>query len=287
MKARSVTDYDWAMYIDASGDDGFAFERGSSTTYTVNSFICETSEIEHNIAILNQIKDLLKCPHNLEMKSTTIIKSKKRDQVCDLLSELHGALFQFVIFKEMLDPSSFSTEELDKHIFSTLAHGFTIGMAASFHEHFQKSLCIIVDNMKAVEVLGTKEMVKRALQNVDYMIKFCDSKSAEHPLLQISDYFAGLTNRACMDHEKAISKNPSINRCSPCNISRNLCRSKPGSLQTPLFFDIQRYVNLYVIWSDKDSSTIMGNGLRMFPDSFTKRYRFFDCVLRRKMSRYK
>ena len=102
MSKRAVTDHDWAMYIDASGDDGFAFDRGSSITYTVSSFLCETSEIEYNKGVLNRVKDLLQCPHNLEMKSTTIIKSKKRDQVCDLLSELHGALFQFVVFKILI-----------------------------------------------------------------------------------------------------------------------------------------------------------------------------------------
>ena len=37
----------------------------------------------------------------------------------------------------------------------------------------------------------------------------------------------------------------------------------------------------YVIFTDKDENSIMGNGLRMFPPEYDRRYRFFDCVLSR------
>lgn len=279
MKAKTVTDYDWAMYIDASGDDGFAFDRGSSITYTVNSFLCETCDIEYNKEILNRIKDIMQCAHKNEIKSSTIIKSKKRSQICDLLSELRGALFQFVLFKKTFDPSEITAEQKAKHVFSTLAHSITIGMAASFHKHYHKSICIIIDNMKKEEILGTVDMVKKQLSDVEYDILFADSKNTDHQLLQVSDYFAGLTNKACIEHEKSIIDNPTINRCPPCDMYRNLCRNNPQSIQTPLFYDIQRYVNLFILMSNKDNRTIMGNGIQMFPIYYTKRYRFFDCVL--------
>lgn len=276
---HDVHDYDWAMYVDASGDDGFSFDHGSSPTYTVNSFMCETNHISYNQDILRKVKSIARCAPQNEMKSSTIIKSKKRGEICDTLSLVKGMIFQFVIFKQCIDPSSFSKEEIEKHFFSTIAHGFTIGMAASFHYHFNKSVCIVVDNMKAEEILGTKEIVEKNLKDVKHAIIFADSKSTTHSLLQVSDYFAGLTNKACAIHEEKITANPSINRCSACGISRALCRRNPRSIQTPLFYDIQRYVNLFSIWSDKESDMVMGNGIRMAPENFDRRYRFFDCVL--------
>ena len=282
MSKKCVQDYDWAMYIDASGDDGFAFDRKSSYTYTVNSFMCETNKIEHNKQILSKVKAIVRCKPTDEIKSTTVIKSKKRDVICDTLSELDGVLFQFVIFKRSIDPTTIPKEDKEKHTFSAIAHGVTIDMAATFHQHYHKSLCIIVDNMKSEEIIGTKEMVAKNLTGIDYTIKFTDSKSAEHPLLQITDIFAGLTNRACKDHEVAISNNPSINRCMPCDFNKKLCKGKPQSIQTPLFYDIQRYVNLFSVWTGKNPNLVMGNGIRMFPINFVKRYRFFDCTLRSK-----
>ena len=73
------------MYVDAAGDDGFAFERGSSETYTVNCFMCETKHIDYNKNILSEIKKAIRCNKNCEVKSATIVKSKKRSEICKML----------------------------------------------------------------------------------------------------------------------------------------------------------------------------------------------------------
>ena len=271
--------YDWAMYVDASGDDGFAFNRGSSSTFTVNCFMCETSQIGYNKEILKNAKAVVRCPADVEMKSTTIIRSKRRSEICEVLSTLHGVLFQLVIFKKVIDPDSFTEDQRENHIFSSVAHSFTINMAASFHEHFHKSVCIIVDNMKSAEIVGTRKSVDEALQGVEHTLIFADSKSAEHSLLQVSDYFAGLSNRAFTDHEALIQKKPSMTRCAVCQEYHKMCHGKPWQMQSGLFFDIQRYVNLFAIFSDKNSDLVMGNGIRTFPFPRAKLYRFFDCVM--------
>ena len=278
-KKHAVEDYEWAMYVDASGDDGFAFDRGSSTMYTVNCFMCETSEIEYNKEVLYTAKAVLRCDKNTEMKSSTVIKSKKRGEFCNVLSTLHGVLFQMVVFKKCFDPKSLTQEDKDKHVFSTLSHAFTIGMASSFHRHFQKSVCIIVDNMKSEEVIGTRENVNAGLSGIKHELIFADSKSTVHSLLQISDYFAGFTNKACTVHEDLIHRNPSYNRCATCQVRRMLCRRKPWTMQSALFFDIQKYVNLFAVFNDKPAYTIMGNGIKMIPENYADRYRFFDCVM--------
>lgn len=77
MIENTIKHYDWAMYVDASGDDGFAFERGSSAIYTVNCFMCKTESIPYNQDVLRKIKAIFRCAPNIEMKSSTIIKSKK------------------------------------------------------------------------------------------------------------------------------------------------------------------------------------------------------------------
>lgn len=110
-KKRNVADYDWAMYVDASGDDGFAFDRGSSSTYTVNCFMCETDRIAHNLEVLRNAKAVVRCDPKTEMKSSTVIKSKKRGEICGVLSTLDGVIFQFVIFKKCIDSTEFSDNQ--------------------------------------------------------------------------------------------------------------------------------------------------------------------------------
>lgn len=151
-------------------------------------------------------------------------------------------------------------------------------MAATFHQHYHQSLCIIIDNMKAEAVLGTKEVLETYLKDIDYRIIFSDSKSSVHSLLQVSDYLAGLTNKAFTEHETLISHKPSINRCAPCRIIRHLCHNNPNTIQSPLFCDVQRYINIFALWSNQNPAYVMGNGIRVYPDSFALKYRFFDCV---------
>ena len=137
----------------------------------------------------------------------------------------------------------------------------------------------MIDNMKSDEVIGTKENLRNSLEDVDCEILFADSKSKVHTLLQISDYFAGLTNQACAFHEKAIQGNPSLIKCTTCRIKNSLCRRKPDTIQTPIFYDIQKYVNLYTLFTDMPEDVVIGNGIRMLPEIYLRRYKFFDCVL--------
>jgi len=278
-KKPDVFDFEWVMYVDAAGDDGSAYDRGSSTTYTVNCFMCETAKIQHNRDVLDEVKKILRCRLTDEAKSAAIIRSNRRADICNKLSELDGALFQFVIYKQMLDFSSLSPEEKKQHPISTAAHAFTINLATSFHKHNNKSLCIVIDNMKEAEILGTKEQVEAQLSDLKHAIIFSDSKSEKHCLLQISDYFAGITNRACAEQEAFFMEKPGYNRCSPCAVVRNLCRGKPEMLRTPLFAEIQRFRNLYVLWNNRPVNTLIGNGIQMSPERIEKMYRFVDCAI--------
>ena len=219
-------------------------------------------------------KALVSCAPDTEMKSGTVIKSRRRSQICDVLSEMDGMLFQLTILKKYLEDEP-AEEKKKKRALTTTAHGFTISMAASFNIHYNRSLRIVIDNMKAAEVLGTRNFLEQSIYNIDYQIVFADSKDKNHRLLQAVDHFAGLTNKAIADYE---STQRSENWCIPCAIRNRMC-GDPHHVQTDLFYDIQRYANLFAVWSNKDKDKVIGNGLRIFPEIWQERYRFFDCVM--------
>ncbi|MCL2249565.1 MAG: phosphotransferase, partial [Oscillospiraceae bacterium] len=56
---KNETEYDYIIYVDASGDDGLKFEKGSSLCFVASSVIIHKDDMSHNIAILNEIKKLM------------------------------------------------------------------------------------------------------------------------------------------------------------------------------------------------------------------------------------
>ena len=64
--------FDYVMYVDASGDDGFAFERGATICYAAAAFLVKKEDIAHNLEILKQIKAIVGCNEKDEVKYSRI-----------------------------------------------------------------------------------------------------------------------------------------------------------------------------------------------------------------------
>lgn len=78
MKEQDIEfqNYNYIMFVDASGDDGFNFKEkscdGSSFTFVSSCFVVKPEDIAHNEAVLNEMKAALNLPVEKELKSTTL-----------------------------------------------------------------------------------------------------------------------------------------------------------------------------------------------------------------------
>ena len=71
------SNYDYVMYVDASGDDGFKFEKDSSICYCAAALLVKQEDISHNLAILEQIKKIVGCKATDEVKYSKIRRHRR------------------------------------------------------------------------------------------------------------------------------------------------------------------------------------------------------------------
>jgi len=60
------------VYVDASGDNGFKFDSGSTVCYCVAIFASKTVDNQYNKEILKEIKKVLHCRDKDEIKYSTL-----------------------------------------------------------------------------------------------------------------------------------------------------------------------------------------------------------------------
>ena len=59
---------DYHLFVDASGDDGLKFEKGSSSCFVASNLIVKTEDIKFNKSILAEIKRLMGAKAKDEVK---------------------------------------------------------------------------------------------------------------------------------------------------------------------------------------------------------------------------
>lgn len=102
-------DCEYNAYVDASGDNGFKFEKNSSLCYVVNVLLCKQKDDDFNKNKLAEIKKLLGCKENCEIKYSTLRRHKKSREAHKLLGQIKGRLLFYVVFKKKLPRRKFET----------------------------------------------------------------------------------------------------------------------------------------------------------------------------------
>lgn len=262
---------DWLYaYVDASGDDGFKFDEGSSVCFVVGVFLCSGKEVQHNKKILLDVKKALGMKPSDELKYSTLRRHRRRKLAYELLSGLQGAALVHVTIKTKLkDPQWLNPKT---KFLSSLTHAFPVVELSKIISDPGK-LRICIDRMKKVEE-----------ENVDYLIKelfhqrrpelplpkpdFRDSKSTK--LLQIADYVAGATREFFEVYEGRDKKLP----CPLCRPRRPLCSYKRKRKGLEYSANFRRLIPLL---KAKYSHLLFGSVI-INPVELWKTYKFLECL---------
>lgn len=189
--------YDYIMYVDASGDDGFQFENGSSTCYSAAAFLVKQADIQHNLAILNQIKKTVGCKETDEVKYSRIRRNRYGAKALELLRGLKGKMACYTFFKKELPPEEIPAK--GSKTLSVICHIMALESLDRFSFADGERVLVAIDRMKHTEeapleymfeegVLSGKEHPER---NFTVDTVFRDSKDASFLLIQIADLLCG------------------------------------------------------------------------------------------------
>lgn len=239
--AIDINNYDYALFVDASGCDGTKFDKGSSICYAVAGYLVPVSDIPADIATLSQIRQIICGDPTRELKYSTLRRHRKRSDAFSLFSSFHGRAIGRVSFKKVL----LSSNQFDTNYkaFTAIAHAVTISLLSYCEEVFGKKVLIVVDRMKYTEespvhFLANNQM-QDALQRLSsYDLIFRDSKDKNYQLIQVADFISGILREFFELYETDPIMSDFWRKCYFCNNARekHLCGKKGRSARSILIY---------------------------------------------------
>lgn len=183
--------FDYVMYVDASGDDGFAFERGATICYAAAAFLVKKEDIAHNLEILKQIKTIVGCKETDEVKYSRVRRHRRGAEALGLLKDAKGQLSCQVVFKKGVDQAEYQGNKK----LSILCHLMALRALDNYCLEENSKILIAIDRMKNTEevpLAGAFDYIKnqRDRQYTEQIV-FRDSKDANFLLIQIADLLCG------------------------------------------------------------------------------------------------
>lgn len=217
-----LSDYDYVMFVDASGDDGLCFESGASKTYAVACYVIPANSLDASNQDIDDIKHIIGAIPKQEVKSTTILRHKKRKEVLSFIRDLGGDLYAHISFKEkMVEHNMINLDTVKNKFFSVVCHTYPIKVFSNYYKN--KRILVLIDNMKKIEQSLVQYILKTELDFVPSLptddLDFCfiDSKSYMYRSIQFADIFAGILR----EYSAEILKSGKYMKC-------NACIRKPG-----------------------------------------------------------
>jgi len=274
---KNETEYDYIIYVDASGDDGLKFEKGSSLCFVASSVIIHKDDISHNIAILNEIKKLMGGKVTDEVKYSKVRRHYNSEKIHNLLKDIKASLYSSIVFKQLtkipmyLDPS---TKAL-----GAFTHAYVgIIMGTHFAEESDVKVKIVMDHMKATEESIVKNLISDEtfrLANMTppiHTVEYRDSKAKDYELIQLADIVAGLTRTYFENHNDDKDLKYFWFTCPICNTTKKLCRKrkKPKSDNHP-------FLNLLPMYMSNPRGHIL-DSLRFEPSEIWRRIKYLYCT---------
>lgn len=188
--------YNYIMYVDASGDDGFKFDNGSTLCYCAAALLVKQEDIQHNLDILGQIKSIVGCKATDEVKYSKIRRHRRGTEALSLLAGIKGYMSCYLIFKKEL-PTNEIPAQGSKEI-SVVCHAMALRSLEFYNFSDESRILIAIDRMKHTEEapLGnylTNDAFNHQRQNHNFShdVVFRDSKDTNFLLIQIADLLCG------------------------------------------------------------------------------------------------
>lgn len=281
--------YDYIMFVDASGDDGFQFRDnpgdGSSSTFVASCFVVRPSDIKHNEEVLEHMKGVLNIFPQAELKSTTLKRHRFANQAYALISNLKGQCFSMIAFKkELVGKAQYNNYcDVKKKELSGLTQTLPY-YAINKLNYFAPSdrILIVMDCMKKSEMdvveKNLKEYKISPIVSENYDLIFRDSKATRYALIQIADIFAGIIREY---FEKNLERTYLQRMCRICK-SKMQC-STPRIKRALLSQCIEeKYVVPFLMHKSPSLEKIMLFGIMTLPLQHFEYYQYIDCKLSNK-----
>lgn len=214
--------YDYVMYVDASGDDGFKFEKDSSICYCAAALLVRQKDIPHNLAILGQIKKIVGCKTTDEVKYSKVRRNKRGPEALELLKDIKGRMSCYIVFKKEL-----SQEEIPQKgskSLSVTCHAMALDCMNYFEFAANEKILIVIDRMKHTEEEPLGNIIsdrlfnapKQPNSNFSYDVLFRDSKDSSYLLIQVADLLCGIVREHFEQYESNKNMLYFKNICPKC-----------------------------------------------------------------------
>lgn len=289
MKENEInfSNYNYIMFVDASGDDGFHFKdkscEGSSYTFVASCFITIPEDILHNEHVLSDMKHELNLSIDKELKSTTLKRHRFAAQAYSHISSLKGTAFSCIAFKRELKKLSPDICADNKSI-SSLTQSFPY-YAINYSKVFRTTdkILIVMDNMKKIEMDKVKESLLSysTLNNVssNYTLIFRDSKTKKYELIQIADIIAG-TLRTYFEQELTVDL---LKNCCRICTGHSRCDSPSVRKARNLKKINHNISDVFLLHTHKlTQNQIMLKHIITIPMKTFHYYKYIDCKLSNK-----
>lgn len=277
-KHYDYSPYDLTVFVDASGDDGMDFSKPcTSPLYAVGCFSCSPDQIAYNTDVIKNVKRLLGCRIEDEMKSSSLIRHHNRKKAIEMLSSLNGFLSMSIVFKRIMEMKGpfHDYQAVNDKSFTAFYH--TLSMDLVMRNNNGGKALFVVDNMKKKEIqnalLFGEHLAKFDLSRVTTI--FRDSRSEDFQLLQATDWLIGLYRKAIEEHIKEKGQIMST-MCIRCDIRRGLCKRRPQKMLSSRFTELRCLSSLYCLNAKKEPS--FWSSIAANPYAHRKMFHFMDCI---------
>lgn len=246
--------FDYIMYVDASGDDGFKFDHGSTTCYTAAALLVNQENISHNLEILGRIKSILGCKQTDEIKYSRVRRHRRGDEALSLLRDIRGQLSCYVVFKKEVDPEIY----IGNKILSVVCHRMALNSIDVYPFEEGSRVLIAIDRMKQTEEEPLRELLNDTKEseqrNFDVKTVFRDSKDANFLLIQIADLLCGSLREHFEQYETQEDMLYFSGKCPVCQRLREIKRQpirplcKNGKSRTTKIINSQAFKYIYPLF---------------------------------------
>lgn len=285
-----ISNYDYILFVDASGDDGFKFDKDSSKCYTVAAVLVPIQYIEQNIQVLQEIKQCIGAKPTDELKYSKLRRNKKYKEVIEILSKVKCNLYTHTAIKEIL-PEHDREEYTKKKMLSQLTHIFPIETTAHIFSMYEKpKVLIAIDVMKKVEMDGVNQLIDYCVEknNINFKpdVIFRDSKDSNFKLIQLADILSGFTRNFI---EQLFAEKRLAIACKPCFKTKRVVITKRNNVKCATKKNIKfngdkekSYFNKLIKLFGKDQNgCILLEGLSFSPPESYMDFLYIDCIFNR------
>lgn len=275
--------FDYVMYVDASGDDGFKFEKDSSVCYAAAALLVNREDIEHNLNILQQIKKIVGCKETDEIKYSKIRRHRRGDEAMQCLQEIKGRLSCHVVFKKELDATAYQGNKS----LSVICHLMALHSLDIYDFSESDKVLLAIDRMKhseevPIEIILAEERKEKATRNFDIDVAFRDSKDAKFLLIQIADLLCGTIREHFEQYETNENMLYFKEKCPICIKMRKIKRGsvrplcEKGKSKTAKTIASANFKNVFHLFPEKKSVDLL-DFLFMEPPKMVDQHFYLIC----------